>query len=509
MTRTEQSFRNLNFVLLLRVGSAVISFFSRKVFIQMLAREYLGLNGVFSSILSMLNLTELGIGTAIVYSLYKPLADHEHEQAAALMALYRRAYRTIGSVIGLLGTALTPFLPILIRDMPDIPHIEGIYLLFVLNTSLSYFFSYRQTLLYADQRQYINSICELVTQVLLQLAQMLFLWLTGNYFVFLGLGIGAGLLKNLVLLKITDRLYPYVASGQKERVMPETRAAIVRNAKAMIVHKLRNMMVFGTDNLLISFFTGIVNVGLYSNYHMVTGMLHNTYTQAFSSLVSSIGNLTATADNERVLPVFYRLNFVGSWLYGFSTVCLIVLLNPFIELWLGADFLFSQVDVCLISLNFYLTGMRQATVSFRSAYGLYWYDRYSPIAEALINLVASIVLAVPLGISGIFLGTLISTVTTCLWIQPVMLFRHGLKAPVWPYFQRYAVNTVVTVLTTAAVWGICTALPGAGLLRFIMQMTVCAVVGNLGFLLTYHRGKEFRYFTQLMMNQLIKRRKKL
>lgn len=507
MTRTEKVLKNLRYEMLLQVGNTFLSFFTRRVFIQMLAREYLGLNGVFSSILSMLNLAELGIGSAIVYSLYKPLAENDKEQVAALMALYRRVYWTLGIVVGLLGVALTPFLPVLIRDMPNIPHTEWIYLLFVLDTSLSYFFSYKQSVLVADQRQYIKSMCHLVSMTILQLAQMLFLWLTRNYFVFLGLNIGVGLLMNLVLSGIAKRLYPYIVSGQKERLETETKEEIVRNVKAMIAHKAGSKVVFGTDNLLISFFDGIVNVGLYSNYYMMTRTLNSIYSKAFSSLTASIGNLGATAEEKQALPVFYRLNFVGGWLYGFSTVCLIVLFNPFIGLWLGEDFLFSQVNVCLIVLNFYLTGMRQATLTFKTAYGIYWQDRYRPIAEVAANLVASVVLAVPLGITGIFLGTSISTMTTCLWHEPVILFRHGLKASVWPYFQRYAVNTVVTVLTTAVVWEICAVLPGTGLPRFVAQMAVCAVVGNLGFLLPYHRREEFRYFMQMITSRLTERKR--
>lgn len=484
--------------------NAFMLFFARKIFIMMLAREYLGLDGVFSSVLSILSLTELGIGPAIIFSLYKPLAENDQGQVTALMTLYRRAYWTIGIVVGLLGASLTPFLPILIRDMPNIPHIEWIYLLFVLNTSMSYFFSYKQALLVADQRQYIRTAVQLVSLTFVQLAQMLFLWLTGNYFVFLGISIVVGLVKNIVLSRITGRLYPYINSKQKERLNPETRKQIVRNVKAMIAHKIGGAAVFGTDNLLISFFFGVLNVGLYSNYYMVINTLQNVYSQAFSSLTASIGNLGATEDSKQALPVFYDLNFVGSWLYGFSTVCLIVLFNPFIELWLGRDLLFSQVDVCLIALNFYLRGMRKATLTFREAYGIYWQDRFRPIAEAAVNLAASVALAFPLGITGIFLGTTISTLTTCFWGEPLILFRYGLKAPVWPYFRRYAVNTAVTALTTAVVWGICSVLPGAGLLRFIAQMAVCAVVGNLGFVLFYHRREEFRYFTQLVTGWLKK-----
>ena len=176
-----------------------------------------------------------------------------------------------------------------------------------------------------------------------------------------------------------------------------------------------------------------------------------------------------------------------------------ILLNPFIELWLGREYLFQQSIVCLIALNFYVGGMRSAVITFRDAEGLYWYDRYKPIAESLVNLVASIALAVPYGVAGILGGTFVSTMTTCFWIEPAVLFRYGLEASVRPYFKDYAVNTVITLLTAAVVWGVCEALPGAGVSLFLAKMAVCAVVGNAGYLLAYHRREEFRYFTGLVL----------
>lgn len=500
MSRTENAFRNVKYSLLFQILKLIITFFTRKMFVLVLTQEYLGLNGTFSNILSMLSLAELGIGSAITYSLYKPLADGDEKQIAARMNLFRRAYWTIGLTVALLGGGLMPFLPVLIRDLPAIPHINLIYLMFVLNTALSYFFSYKQSLIIADQRQYIITVCHLTLNVLLQLVQVLFLWVTKEYFIYLELQIGTTLLENLILSHIANQLYPYINTNQHEKIDPDAKAEIIKNTKAMIIHKVAGVVVFGTDNLLISYFIGVVAVGLYSNYLMITGALTGIYGQFFSTLTAGVGNLGATADSKQVLTVFRRLNFAGNWLYGFSAVCLAVLLNPFIELWLGADYLFSQDIVCLIALNFYVTGMRQATLTFRDAEGLYWYDRHKAVAESIINLAISAILAVPFGVAGIFIGTFVSTMTTCFWVEPVVLFKYGLHTSVKPFFKDYAVHTAITLLTFVAAWNLCEMLPGTGLPLFIGKIVVCAVGGNVGFFLAYRHRDEFRYFVELFVH---------
>lgn len=507
MSRTENSIRNIKAALFFQAAAILMSFLTRRVFVQVLTQEYLGLDGTFANILSMLSLAELGVGSAITYSLYKPLAEDDREQIAALMRLYRKAYRTVGLVVALLGCALAPFLPFLIRELPDIPHIYLIYLLFVLDSAFSYFFVYKQSLIIADQKQYITTVYHYGLKVVLLLVQALLLWLTRNYFVYLGLQLGVTLLENLLLAYTADRLYPYLKTASAHALPRETKRQILRNTRAIVFHKIGGIMVFGTDNLLISYFSGVVAVGFYSNYLMVTNGLDSVYGRLFSALTASVGNLNAASTPEQVQPVFRRVNFAGSWLYGFSFVCLIVLFNPFIELWVGEQYLFSREIVCLIAVNFYINGMRKAVLTFRDAGGLYWYDRYKPIVESLVNLGVSIALAVPYGVAGILGGTFVSTMATCFWIEPAVLFRYGLKASVRPYFKDYAVNTVITLLTAAAVWCICEALPGAGVSLFLAKMAVCVVVGNAGYLLAYHRREEFRYFTELW-TRLLQRRKR-
>ena len=269
------------------------------------------------------------------------------------------------------------------------------------------------------------------------------------------------------------------------------------------MHKIGAVVVFETDNFLIMYFIGAVAVGFYSNYLMITQGLMNVFTMVFRSLTASVGNLCSEEDKTHARTVFWRLDFFTRWLYGFSAICLLVLLNHFIgSIWLTKNYLFSFPIVLLIVANFYLTGMRQSVLTFRDAMGLYWYDRHKPIAESLINLGVSIALAKPLGIVGIFIGTFVSSITTCVWIEPYILFKHGFRSRVGIYFGRYAIHAAVTVLIGLAVWWLCSLLPASGLLPFIGKLGICAVVPNVGYLLVYGRTEEFQYAIQLLKTRL-------
>lgn len=273
----------------------------------------------------------------------------------------------------------------------------------------------------------------------------------------------------------------------------------------MIAHKLGSVVVFGTDNVLIAYFVGAVSVGLYSNYLLITQSLKSAYSMIFRAMTASIGNLCAAEDTAHAQAVFWRVDLLTRWIYGFSAVCLVVLFNPFISLWLGADYLFSMPIVLLIVLSFYVTGMRQSVLTFREAMGLYWYDRHKPLFESAINLAVSILLAKPFGIVGIFIGTVVSTLSTCTWVEPYILFRHGFGAPVGKYFAHYALNTLLTAFAGAATWCICALLPQTGFGSFIIKVLLCCVIPNLFFLLVYGKTSEFRYFLTLGKSVLGKR----
>lgn len=508
MSRTRNSFRNMKYGLFFQEAITVLTFFSRRVFVQVLSEEYLGLNGTFSNILSMLSVMEMGVGSLITYCLYKPLADGDEEQIISLLTLLRRVYWIVGAMIAILGGILTPFLPMLIHEIPDVPHIYLIYLLFVANSAISYLYSYKGTLFIADQKSYIIMTYSYVIEALRLVCQILFLWYTRNYFFYISFNLIGTLLKNLLVSYQADRNYPFLRGRKSRGLKPEIKKSIVRNIKAKIIHTLASAVVDGTDNLLIAYFVGAVSVGLYSNYLTIIGGVEKVYQMIYQSITASVGNLLATETPEKALTVYKRINFAGNWIYGFSAVCLVVLFNPFIELWVGEQYQLKQTIVCLIVLNYYVKGMRKVTLLFMGAYGLYWYDRYKAVAEMVINLVFSIGLAVPYGMTGIFMGTFISTMTTCFWVEPLVLFRHGLHASVSIYFKEYGLNALVTLLTAVIVWSMCMALPGEGVLLFLGKMAICVVIGNGGYLVAYCKRNELRYFVDLATRVLIKKRRR-
>lgn len=505
MSRTDNSLRNLKTAVLFKLAAIVVNFIARKIFVAVLTKEYLGLDGTFANILTMLSLAELGVGTAITYSMYKPLAEGDQELILSLMTLYRKFYTVIGITVGVLGAALTPFLQYIIRDIPDIPHIRLIYLMFVLDSSISYFLVYKQSLISADQKQHIVTSYQYKTSMAVTAAQCAALLLTGDYILYLALKLCATFVCNALLARKADRLYPYLKQKTVQPLPAPVRQDISKNIRAMIAHKLGGVVVFGTDNVLIAYFVGAVSVGLYSNYLLITQSLKSAYSMIFRAMTASIGNLCAAEDTAHAQAVFWRVDLLTRWIYGFSAVCLVVLFNPFISLWLGADYLFSMPIVLLIVLSFYVTGMRQSVLTFREAMGLYWYDRHKPLFESAINLAVSILLAKPFGIVGIFIGTVVSTLSTCTWVEPYILFRYGFGAPVGKYFVRYALNTLLTAFAGAATWCICALLPQAGFGSFIIKVLLCCVIPNLFFLLVYGKTSEFRYFLTLGKSVLGKR----
>ena len=505
MTRTEHSMRNLRYALVFQTLAMVTAFFTRRVFVSVLNQEYLGLDGTFSNLLVVLSLAELGVGEAITFSLYKPLAEEDTDKVRTLMELYRRVYRVIGIGIVVLAAVLAPFLPIIIRDFPNDPEVYLIYALFVANSALTYFFVYKQSLILADQRRYLITVWRYGLWTVLYLVQAIFLRLTGNYILYLLLQLAETLLENWVLAHEADQLYPFLRTNAPVSPLDRrNRWEILRNTKAMFLHKIGGAVVFNTDNLLLSYFVGIVSVGLYSNYLLIIKGLRNCYKMVLGAFTGSVGNLGATQSNDHIRQVYQRLNFAGSWMMGFCSVCLMVLFNPFLELWVGEAYLFSTDIVFWIVVNFYVTGMREVNQTFLNGLGLFWHMRYKSIFESMINLVVSAALAPSMGISGIFIGTFVSTMLTCFWVEPYILFRYAFsRSFVW-YVLQYGAGTLLTVAAGGCTWYLCGLLPGTGLGLFLGKLMACAVVPNVIFYAAFRKTKELAFFWNFLQARMKK-----
>ena len=501
MARTQNSIRNVLSAMIGQLGGILVNLLARVFFLHYLNQTYLGLNGLFTNVLTMLSLVELGVGPAMAYSLYKPLADHDVERLKSHMAFYKKAYVTIGLAIAALGLAFLPFYTVFMDEVPDIPHLNTIYLLFVANTVVSYFYSYKRSLIICDQKKYIETAVHYGAYFLLNVVQIIFLALTKNYVVFLMLQVLSTWLENFILARKADKLYPFLRE-KNVRPMDKTDSQVIfRNVAAMSMHKVGAVVVNSTDNILISKLIGLASAGLYSNYYTIIHPLQTITNQIFESIVASVGNLTATVKDgnvEHLMETFYDVFFFAFWIFTFCSICLLNLLHPFIEfMWLrNRGWLLDNATLYVLVLNFYLYGMRRPVLTFRDATGAFWNDRFKPIFESIINLVASILLAKPFGIAGIFLGTLVSTVTTSLWVEPMVLYHNVFYAHMRKYFARLfsytAVGLVICVITT---W-LCSHV-GYSLISILPRALICLTVPNLLLLVVFYRTKEFQYFRRL------------
>ena len=427
----------------------VLSFVSRMIFIRYLAAAYLGVNGLFSDILGMLNLAELGIGTAMIFSMYKPAAEDNREELGQLMNLYRILYRIVAAFVLVVGLALLPFLDVLIKGDSGIENLRVIYLMYLGNSVCSYLLSYKNSILLAYQKAYVRTVVEQLMRTAQMILQIVVLVLTGNFLLYLAVQIGTLVMTNAIVAVKVDRDYPYL-KDEKRLPSKEKRKDILKNIWAMSMHRFGTIVVNGTDNLIMSAFVGLTSVGIYSNYRLVVRSLNDLLNKVYSAFTGSIGNLGATENGEYVYNIYKQLDFFMFLFYGYFAAGLAVLLNPFIRLMFGEEYLFPMTIVFIVITQFYTTGMRQINLQFREAMGLFWHDRYKAVAEAIINLVASLILVQKHGVAGVFLGTIISTMTTCFWVEPYVLMKYGIKVG-WQgklktYFADYGIRTATVVV---------------------------------------------------------------
>lgn len=504
-SRTENSLKNVKITLFIYVLNILIQFISRTVFLKFLSVEYLGVNGLFTNILSMLNLAELGVGSAMAYALYKPCAEGDIDLVGQIMFLYKKLYQYIGLIVALLGLVVTPFLPYLIKDMPTgIGNIYIYFLLYVANTSLSYFFTYKRSLIVCNQKQYISTVTSFLKNVCICVFQIVFLYFTANYYIYLLIQVIFTVSENIAISKIADYQYPYL---KEKRGYPdkELLGNIKKNVMAMSLHKIGGVVVNGTDNLIITKFVSLTATGLYSNYSIITTAITSVISQVFFALTASVGNLMAEGKSADSYSVFKRMFFLNFVIYLYAGTFLTILFNDIILVWLGNGYQLSMAVVVCIVMSFFSNGMRRTVLTFKDASGLFWNDRYKPIAESICNLVLSIPMTIYFGIAGTFLGTIITNVFVSGIIESWVLFKYGFSIPVSKYFIiqiKYYVNYSIALVSAyfLTVW-----IDYTPFVNLFLKIGVLLVFLSVMVICVYRRTDEFRYYTALLKMTLGRR----
>ncbi|HFX3738638.1 TPA: lipopolysaccharide biosynthesis protein [Enterococcus faecium] len=501
-SRMQYSLINSSVSATIYIFNILIKFISRSVFIYFLGAEYLGLNGLFTNILSMLSLAELGIGTSIVYSLFSPIAKGDESKINSLMHLYKKIYTFIGLAIGVLGIMLVPLLPYMIGDARYIKNIYVIYFLFLLNSVSSYFFTYNRSLLIADQKSYIPVLYDFLCNCFVTIFQFISLYFYQNYIIFLCIQILGTITANVLLTFKVKKYYPYLRKFKSYSLDNETKETLKRNTIGNLSSKIGSVVVNGTDNIFISSFVGISTVGIYSNYILIVNSIRGLCGQITNSITSSIGNVAVDKDDHLSIKVFERHNFVNFTLTYYSSIILIATINPFIDFWVGPKYKLSPITVFFIILNFVILMMRNSSIVFIEAFGLAWQQRWKSVIEAVLNIVFSFffLLVFKLGINGVLFATTVSSLMTVCWIEPYVVYKYGLHSSIYNYIKIISKQLVTLAIAATIIFFVITGRFSSNLTGILLYATTSFLVGTIIYLLVYFKSPELRFFYVTLIN---------
>lgn len=504
MGRIQHAAKNIAFGYIGNLSSTILGFLLRTVFIYKLDATLLGVNGLYSGVLTMLSLAELGIGTALNFSLYAPVARGDREKIKSYMAYYKKAYRMIAMIILVMGVILIPFLKYFIKNPGNYGEKELIlyYLIFLFNTVSTYFVSYKYSIVNAEQKNYIQTNIITVTKLITTLLQILILLLTANFLFYLLAAAFVELAQKIYVNHYFNQRYPYLKDKQVQDLSIEERKDIISKTKALVYHKVGDVMRLQTDSIIISSFIQVAIVGIVDNYLMVINSISAFSNVVFNSVISSFGNLIATENEEKQYQVFQVYRFVAGWFYGLSAMGFLLLLSPLIYLWFGEEWLLAGSIVNLILVDYYFKGERIVLSNFKTAAGVFEQDKYLTLIQGIVNLIISIWLVLEIGLAGVYIGTIISG-----WIanvsKPIIIYKACFHRGAGDYFKKGTKQ----LLVMAVIYGLCQATAGFVLqkitmLSFLIMGVLIVVIFHLVFLPVYWKTKEMEYLRQIVTTKL-------
>lgn len=490
--RTRNASRNIFFGIILKIYQIIVPFLMRTVMIYFMGVQYLGLNSLFTSVLQVLNLAELGVGSAMVFSMYKPIAEDDDTTICALLKLYKTYYRLIGGVIAVVGIAVTPFIPKLVQG--DIPAGINLYILYLLNlvaTVLSYWiFAYKSSILQAYQRTDVVSKVRLITESVQYLFQFLVLFLFRNYYFYVIVIVVSQVLTNIVTAVVASKLYPqYKPEGKLDSADVK---AINQRIKDLFTSKLGSVVVNSVDTIVISTFLGLKVLAVYQNYYFIMNSICGLVTVIFSAVIAGIGNSLITESIEKNYYDFRKFTFIICFVLCVCCCCFLGLYQPFMKLWVGEELMLSFEYVIIFCVLFYLLELAMVWATVKDAAGLWHSDRFRPLIGALVNLVLNLILVHYIGLYGIILSTIISYVFVSMPWLIYNLFSHLYKQKLWRYIGDILVYIAVTVICCGVTYFLCKSLNFSGMVELIVKGIICVVIPVIIQALVFCRKKEFK-----------------
>lgn len=507
-SRIGNAIKNVGVATAMQIITLLLSFVSRTYFVRLLGNDYLSCDGLFSNILTVLSFSELGIGSAIIFNLYKPIAENDRVQIGKLMNLFRSAYRYIALFISICGLAVIPFLPFIVTEVPDIKEsIESLYCLFLANTVVSYFWGYKKSYLIANQENYIVLLIQQGASFVRIMLQIVFLIRTHNYILYLLISIVCTLLVNIATTIYVDKKYPWINEYLINKLTKKEKEPIFSNILAIVQYKLGAVILNGTDNIIISAFLKTTFVGICSNYNLVIGAVTTVSNQACSGLQAIIGNYNTVSNKDDRYSVFSVLYFVSFWVFGFFSVALATLLSPFVcDVWLGKEYALSYDVVIALALSFYINFINIIPSTYRTTMGYFKEARMCPVYASVINILLSILLAKMVGLSGVFFATSVSRMFTFNIIDPYYVFKKGFGKSVLLYFEKFALysGSVLIVYCFSAYTVSLIHMVGWG--GFVLKAIVVTLICNGSFLVMFFHTQVFKQTISILKGYFFKRK---
>ena len=494
--RTQNVIKNSAASLIQRFVQILTHFALRTVFIYYLGKEYTGISGLFTDILQVLSLMELGLDASMIYSLYDPIAKRDESRISALLKFYKKAFTIIGVLVLLAGIVCVPFLHYIVKDVPNIHEdIRAIFLMYVVTSAFSYFLIYKSVLLRADQKARVIYNITSIVAIVESIVEIVLLIITRNFYVYLVLHFIATVGKNVIISLVSTKSYQQYFVDNESYLSKKEKSKLYKDLACLTVYNLAGVVIYSTDSVFISAFVGTVEVAIIGNFTLLINSIRTVVNQIVNAAKPSIGNLAATSSNDKQLVVFNRMNFLAFWVSCCCCTCFFNLLNPFVgELWFDPSYKTSVGIIAFLVVNFYLAVMSSPLESFRGANGLFVQGWTRPAVMAVLNIILDYFWGKAFGIIGILVATTVSRLATQVWYDPWLVFRKVFGKRVLPYFCNYIVYAFITFASCAITFYLCSLFTiTQPLFSLLIKGIISIVIPNIIIFALYRKKDECQY----------------
>lgn len=505
--RKKKSLYNIAFSLILYIITMIFTFITQAMIVKILGIEYSGVNGLFTNILTMLSIAELGIGSSIIFKLYEPIASNNIEKIKSWLLFYKKCYRIIAGVVFTIGIGIIPFVPIIVGKTSINDNIIVLYIISLIDVVLSYIMTYKRSLLYADQKNYIINIVHIGYVVFMNCTQILIIYFTKNYLYFLLVKLLYRLCENIIINIYVNRNYSYVKENATE-INSNEKKDIYERIKAIFLQKVSFVINKGIDNIVISLFLGVATVGFYTNYNLIATTLCGIVFQIISAFMASVGNLLTENNSKKNYSIYKKITFLNSMITAICISGFLCSIQPFIKIWVGDSYILDLSVILSFCIYIYSDSIRRSITIYKEAAGICKEDKYVYIVMALINLVFSIVLCKFMGISGVILGTAISYLFLIFYSYPKFIFYKVFSISKKEYYYEKIEYLLIIIISSAICYFITNSLVifNSNIISFIFNSIVSVFITLFIVLLFFHKREELKDIIKLF-NKVIRRKK--